>query len=77
MSTAQFICKRCGYAGSVKKAKKGSVLIEILLWCVMIVPGLIYSVWRRSNRPLVCPKCHSNDVIPADSPIGQQLSSKR
>lgn len=42
---------------------KGSGWIELVLWICYIVPGLIYSIWRRgeSNR---CPNCKTDNLIP-------------
>lgn len=39
----------------------------------MIVPGLIYSVWRRSNRSVICPSCKQLTLVPTNTPVGQAL----
>jgi hypothetical protein len=70
------VCSRCGTAGDSKTQTKGSTLIELILWCCMIVPGLIYSVWRRSSRQKVCRACGADALVPAISPIGQQLAAQ-
>ncbi len=46
---------------------KGSGLIEVILYIFMIVPGLIYSVWRRSGNTKLCPKCSSSALIDSNA----------
>ena len=73
----QLICTTCGYTGSAKKEVKGNILIEIILWLFFIIPGLIYSVWRLSNKRLICPKCKNTTMIPQDTPQGKKLQSEQ
>lgn len=70
---AQKICAACGHLGDTRLHTKGSLLMEIFLWCLLIVPGLIYSVWRHASRGQVCSACGSADVIPTNSPRGRRL----
>ena len=44
----QMICTKCGHVGKPKKKVKGSIFIEIILWLMLIVPGLIYSIWKET-----------------------------
>jgi hypothetical protein len=68
------ICTTCGtQTRSPKSHTKGSILIEIVLWFALIVPGLIYSLWRLTTRQRVCPACGSAALIPLDTPAGQKL----
>lgn len=76
MTMAQRICKDCGYVGGGKTITKGSILIELVLWCFLIIPGLIYSIWRHTSRYEGCPKCGGQALIPLDSPIGKKLSAE-
>jgi hypothetical protein len=46
--------------------------MEIALWLFLILPGLIYSVWRLTSREKVCGICGGR-MIPINSPRGQQL----
>ena len=62
-------CKNCGHTGPTKSHTPGHMAIEIILWLCFIVPGLIYSIWRVSNRTMKCEKCESKDLVPVDSPI--------
>jgi len=60
-----------------KKTMKGSFLIEVILWLTFIIPGVIYSIWRLANTPLVCPKCGKESLIPTDTPKGVELKNNR
>ena len=42
--------------------------MEVVLWLFLIIPGLIYSVWRLVSRQSVCPACLSSHILPLDSP---------
>ncbi|HEY3914699.1 MAG TPA: hypothetical protein VGN61_09455 [Verrucomicrobiae bacterium] len=68
-----WICTQCNYIGSLRSETQGSLIIEIALWFLCLLPGLIYSVWRLTTRRRVCPVCHSPSVIPARSPRGMQI----
>lgn len=70
------VCNECGYVGSTKKGVKGSLGIELVLWLLMIFPGLIYSIWRLSTKHKVCAQCGSTSLIPVDSPRGKKLMSE-
>lgn len=59
-----FYCRHCDYHGQQLTVTPGSFIIEIILWCFYIIPGLIYSVWRCSARKKVCPECKSEHMIP-------------
>jgi hypothetical protein len=69
----KLVCTQCGYIGKAEGAIKGSALVEIFLWFLLIIPGLIYSVWRSSSRYKVCPKCKSPSLIPVDSPRAKKI----
>ena len=42
-------CPHCGVTGMPRKVTKGSFGIELILWLFFLLPGLIYSVWRRNS----------------------------
>jgi len=67
------ICPNCGHKGFPKKMVKGNILIEIILWFFMIVPGLIYSIWRLTTKALVCPQCNAQNMVALNSPRGKKL----
>ena len=68
-------CKTCGHSGATHVKTPGSLGIEIVLWLLLIVPGLIYSVWRISARKPACSACGSTDLVPPDSPVA--LAARR
>ena len=72
----KYFWKECGHVGKPKKVIKGSFFIELILWFLMIIPGLIYTLWRLSTKNKVCPKCEHDSMIPGDSPIGEKLIKK-
>jgi hypothetical protein len=59
-------CPVCNYRGKAKNKTKGSFIMEVVLWCLFIVPGFIYSVWRLTSKVDVCPRCGNTLLIPAD-----------
>jgi ssDNA-binding Zn-finger/Zn-ribbon topoisomerase 1 len=60
----KIICPSCRYAGESKAIAKGSRKIEITLWCCLILPGMLYTMWRRSKDGQYqgCPQCHEANV---------------
>lgn len=62
------LCMTCGTRGYPKRITRGSILIEIVLWLFMILPGLLYSLWRLSSRRDGCRACGSAELVPLDSP---------
>ena len=73
LSSKDFICNNCGYIVEPIKRAKGSIGIEIFLWFLFLIPGIIYSCWRLGNKEIICPVCKSTNLIPIDSPKGQEL----
>ena len=69
------ICTRCGTAHSTSTALPGSGWIELVLWLMWLVPGVVYSIWRRSKRRPVCAECGSHDLVPLESPAGRRLAA--
>lgn len=72
-ATGSHICGRCGFVSGPKARVRGDHVTEFLLLCLGIIPGIIYSIWRRSDVGLTCPHCGSQEVIPVNSPRGQKL----
>ena len=71
--TGSMICPACGTRGEPAIRTRGHLLIEIILWLCIIVPGLIYSIWRASTRYGACPACGQAGMIQVKSPRGQLL----
>lgn len=47
--------------------------MELFLFLLFIVPGLIYGVWRLTTKRKICPACGSVDLVPVNSPVGRKL----
>lgn len=69
----RWICTACGTPGNPVTQTKGSFLVEIILWLMMILPGVIYSIWRLTSRAKVCPACRQPSMIPIDSPVAKAM----
>jgi hypothetical protein len=67
------ICTACGMAGAPRTVTRGSLLIEIVLWLCMLLPGLLYSIWRLTTKHKACRHCGSTVIVPQDSPRGRSL----
>jgi hypothetical protein len=68
-----YICRTCWVIATPKNVIKGSFLIEIVLWCLFIIPGVLYSIWRFITKDKVCPVCSSLAVVPINSLMGRKL----
>lgn len=69
---AKMYCPRCGTTAKPKTVTRGSFLVEVFLWLLLIVPGILYSLWRLSTRHTACPSCGAPNMIPLDSPLARQ-----
>ena len=70
------VCTHCGHLGPARQVTKGSTGIELVLWLLFIVPGLIYSFWRLSTRTVGCEECGATALVPPTSPVGRRLVSQ-
>lgn len=75
--SGKFVCSTCGTVSNGSAHTPGSILIEIVLWICLIVPGLIYSLWRHSARKQVCGACRNATLVPVNTPAGQRLTAKQ
>lgn len=67
------ICADCGWRGSKGQTQvPGSLLITLILLLFMIIPGVIYEIWRMSAKRR-CPSCGGQHTVPAKSPMGRRL----
>ena len=62
--SGQYFCNACNNF-TPTALRKGSGWIELILYLFYIIPGIIYSVWRRSGEPTVCPICKAAALVPA------------
>ena len=70
-------CPSCATTGIPQFQRSGSTFVEVLLWLFVLIPGIIYSIWRASTKRWVCPKCGLSGMIPVDSPLAQKAIDSR
>lgn len=70
-------CTVCGTVDKPASHTPGSILIEIVLWLALIVPGVVYSLWRHSARKPVCRACGSPAIVPVNTPAGRKVLEDR
>jgi hypothetical protein len=68
------LCTSCGKIASPALHTRGSFGIEIILWLCLILPGILYSLWRLSSRIEVCAACGSANIIPVNSPAAEKIA---
>jgi hypothetical protein len=66
-------CTACGHEGTTRTETRGSIAIEVFLWLLLIIPGILYSLWRLSTRKPVCAECGSHQVVPVTSPVAVKM----
>lgn len=59
----KYICMECGCQRDPINVKRGLLVIEIFMWLLYILPGVIYSIWRRLRKQEVCPNCLTPSVV--------------
>ena len=66
---AGMVCANCSTTGAARRRRKGSDGVEVLMWLFFLLPGIVYSTWRRSGKTqwFECHACGSTDLIPLDS----------
>ncbi len=70
---AEQFCTSCGKTGKPKLVTQGGCLIELVLWLFLIVPGIIYSLWRLTSKKKVCPYCGNPTMIPLEAPAAKKM----
>jgi DNA-directed RNA polymerase subunit RPC12/RpoP len=63
---AELYCNSCHNITRLPQMK-GNGWIELVLYLCYFIPGVIYSIWRRSGEPNVCPLCKAAGLIPASA----------
>ena len=56
------LCRNCGFTGV--GTLPGHGWLELILWLCYLIPGLIYTAWRRSSRRHICPRCRAPHMVP-------------
>ena len=70
-------CTACGTVAIPKRYTKGSFGMEILLWLLMVLPGVLYTLWRITSKYAGCPQCQAPGMIPLTSPVAQAALKQR
>jgi hypothetical protein len=74
MAKPELVCAHCGYVGQSIVQMPGSTLVGIFLLLLMILPWLIYSIWRQAAKKEICPSCKKDGtMLSVDSPRGKKL----
>jgi ribosomal protein L37E len=74
------VCRACGrYASVPGRRMPGNLVLEIVLWCFYLFPGIIYTIWRRQDSSAVkyCVGCNSDDLLPVISTEGQEVFRRK
>ena len=66
-----FVCRVCKHIGVPRGQGKlrGSLIISTILW-MFVLPGLLYSIWRRTGKGS-CKECGSSDLASMSSDYGK------
>lgn len=77
-ATGQYYCNHC-HNHTSEALKKGNGWIELVLYFFWVAPGVLYSIWRRSGTPSVCPLCKAVSLVPAAvaKPISATYGAQR
>jgi predicted nucleic-acid-binding Zn-ribbon protein len=82
-ASMKYVCSNCGYVGKPKIITKGSFAIKVFVRLLLLTQGLIperdefrYLPWRSTTISKACPKCRTPNMIPEDTPKGQELIAK-
>lgn len=59
----RYYCNAC-HNHTATALMKGSGWIEFVLYFFYILPGVVYSIWRRAGAPNVCPVCKHAGLVP-------------
>jgi hypothetical protein len=84
------LCIACGSLGLPAKHYKGSIALEallliasifgaflnLLLGGVLFIVFVVYCVWRLASKYEACGSCNAAQLIPANSPMAQQLINR-
>ncbi|NBV06192.1 MAG: hypothetical protein EBS06_03025 [Proteobacteria bacterium] len=68
----RFICGDCQTAFVIENKKRGSALIEAILWATLFILGPIYGMWRSGRPKKKCDYCGSNFILP-DTPENREF----
>jgi hypothetical protein len=58
-------CPKCGYYGLGRRVLPGSDILEKILWCLLLLPGLAYRIYRVTHARVGCSRCDWDGTPPA------------
>lgn len=67
------ICSQCGFVAGTQEKEDGFLpartgllpgLLEMVLWALMLIPGMLSSLYRHFRKPS-CPQCKSGVLVEA------------
>jgi len=61
--TKKYVCMECSCQRDPIWVKRGWLIVEIVMWLLYILPGVIYSIWRRVRKQQVCPNCLNPTMV--------------
>jgi hypothetical protein len=64
-------CLDCGFVGEPESNTPGTASTEVLLWFLLVVPGAVYSLWRRVTRYQGCQQCGSRYIVAVESAVAR------
>ncbi len=70
----KYVCMECGCQQEPIMAKRGMLIIELLMWLLYILPGVIYPIWRRVRKHEVCPNCGEPSVVLTSSSRAMKMT---
>ena len=76
MPKEKYICYSCKGITEFEKGKRGSAVIEFLLWTLFFFPGIFYSFWRKGLPKKVCQYCGDDFLMSLGTPEGLDLYQK-
>ena len=68
----EMYCTSCGNVAPATRSLRGNSFITFLLIWFMLIPAIVYSIWRHSGPYDHCAACGKATMIPLTSPIAQK-----
>ena len=59
-------CPNCWFKWEPAKYRKWNIFLEIILWFLLLIPWVIYTVLRHINTFCCCPKCKQHYLLETD-----------
>lgn len=72
----ELYCTTCGVTGKPVLEEKGGCFLELVLWLLLLIPGIIYTIWRRTGRAHECANCGAKTLVPLDSPAARKIPER-